>query len=126
MKRVEVHSYPVSIFIATGFATPEQTRRICRDFCDNVGLCVTVTETHYCYTGDEEAGVIVGMINYPRFPSTPESIWSRAEALGERLCAGLRQQSYTIQAPDKTVWFSHRPEDNAPAPDRLQGEDVGV
>lgn len=107
MKRVEAPSYPVSIFIAGNVFEAET---ICLAYCDEVGLCVTVTETHYCYTGGEEAGVIVGLINYPRFPSTPEAIWARAEALGERLCAGLHQQSYTIQAPDKTVWFSHRPE----------------
>lgn len=110
MKRASVPSYPVSIFMATGYATREQTRRLIRDHCDAVGLCVTVTETTYCYTGGEEAGVIVGLINYPRFPSTPEAIWQRAEDLAARLCAGLNQQSYTIQALDKTEWFSHRPE----------------
>lgn len=109
MKRAEVLSYPVSIFIA-GSAFEAET--LCLDFCDEVGLCVTVTETTYCYTGGEEAGVIVGLINYPRFPSTPEAIWQRAEQIAARLCAGLKQQSYTIQAPDKTVWFSHRQEDN--------------
>jgi hypothetical protein len=110
MKRVEVPSYPVSIFIATGFARPDQVRRMVRDHCDNVGLCVTVTETRYCYTRGEESGVIVGLINYPRFPSSPATIWQRAEELAAELCTGLNQQSYTIQAPDKTVWFSHRKE----------------
>jgi hypothetical protein len=112
MKRVEVASYPVSIFIA---GSVWEAETICRDYCDEVGFCVTVTETTFCYTGGEEAGVIVGLINYPRFPSTPEAIWQRAEALGALLCAGLKQQSYTIQAPDRTVWFSHRDED-APQP----------
>ncbi len=110
MRRVEAPSYPVSIFIAGSAFDAES---LCLDFCDEVGLCVTVTETVYCYTGGEEAGVIVGLINYPRFPSTPSAIWQRAEELAARLCAGLKQQSYTIQAPDKTVWFSHRPEDAA-------------
>lgn len=112
MKRVEVASYPVSIFIA---GTVWEAETACLDYCDRVGLCVTVTETIYCYTGGEEAGVIVGLINYPRFPSTPEAIWARAEELAADLCERLRQQSYTIQAPDRTVWISHRPED-APCP----------
>lgn len=110
MKRVEVPSYPVSIFIA-GNAKEASLRA--RGYCDDVGLCVTVTETRYMFTGDMEFGVIVGLINYPRFPNDPETIWAHAEALGERLCRGLQQESYTIQAPDKTVWFSHRAEDNA-------------
>jgi hypothetical protein len=33
--------------------------------------------------------------------------------LAERLRTEANQQSYTIQALDKTVWFSHRPEDPA-------------
>lgn len=108
MKRVEIPSYPVSIFIA-GRAMEAET--ICLDYCDRVGLCVTVTETTYCFTGGEEAGVIIGLINYPRFPSTPEAIWAHAETLAERLRQEAGQDSYTIQAPDKTVWFSHRAED---------------
>lgn len=110
MTRVEAHSYPVSIFVA---GSPMEAETLCLDYCDRTGFCVTVTETTYCYTGGEEAGVIVGLINYPRFPSTPEQIWQRAEELAAELCAGLKQQSYSIQAPDKTVWFSHRESDNA-------------
>lgn len=108
MKRVVVSSYPVSIFIA---GEPWRAQQICRDFCDAVGLCVTVTETAYCFTGGREQGVIVGLINYPRFPAGPTSIWERAEQLASVLCERLAQQSYTIQAPDKTVWISHREAD---------------
>ena len=113
MKRVEVATYPVSIFIATGFARIEHVQKFCREHCDEHGLCVTITPTQYCYTGGEEAGVIVGLINYPRFPSSPVAIWQRAEQLGAVLREQLKQESYTIQAPDKTVWFSHRSEDAA-------------
>jgi len=105
MKRVETLSYPVSIFIA---GSPSQARSICAEHCDKVGLCVTVTETDYVYTGGVEGGVIVGLINYPRFPAEPREIWNRAEALGHKLREGLFQESFTIQAPDKTVWFSWR------------------
>ena len=104
MTRVEVASYPISLFIAGDVWQAETT---CLEYCDVVGLCVTVTETTYCYTGGEEAGVIVGLIHYPRFPSTPAAIWAHGEALGAKLRDALGQQSYTIQAPDRTVWFSH-------------------
>ena len=76
-------------------------------------FCVTVTPTTYVYTGGEEDGMIVGLINYPRFPASPDNLWERAEDIGDALRTALGQQSYTIQAPDKTVWFSHRPEDVA-------------
>lgn len=105
MKRVEAPSYPVSIFIG---GNPKEAMLRCRGYCDDVGLCVTITETKYVYTGGLTFGIIVGLINYPRFPLIPEAIWAHAEALGVRLCKGLGQESYTIQAPDKTVWFSDR------------------
>jgi hypothetical protein len=97
-------SHPVSIFIA---GDPGHAKRICREHCDQVGLCVTVTPTTYVYTGGEELGVIVGLINYPRFPSSSADIWQRAEALALH----LRVRSFTLQAPDKTVWYSWRAED---------------
>lgn len=58
-------SYPVSIFMAGDY---NAAREICRAYCDEVGYCVTVTPTSYVYTGGEESGFIVGLINYPRFP----------------------------------------------------------
>ena len=105
MIRKECPSYPVSIFMA---GSPKDAHLWCRGYCDDVGLCVTVTETRYVWTGGFAFGFIVGLINYPRFPLSPEQIWSHAEAIGELLCRKLEQDSYSIQAPDKTVWFSHR------------------
>lgn len=110
MKRVLVPSYPVSIFIA---GDADAAYYPCREYCDRVGLCVTLTATDYIYQGGFERGVIVGLVNYPRFPKEPDAIWSQSETLAALLCERLGQQSYTIQAPDKTVWFSHRAEDAA-------------
>jgi ferredoxin len=105
MRRVETLSYPVQIFVA-GDAASALT--ICRAYCDAVGLCVTVTPTLYAYTGGDEAGVIVGLINYGRFPSEPQAIFARARELARKLIDGLGQESATIQAPDKTLWISFR------------------
>jgi hypothetical protein len=105
MTRAEVLSYPVSIFIAGDVQAAET---ICRAYCNDVGLCVTVTPTNYIYSGGSQSGVVVGLINYPRFPADPSQIWAKAETLGEWLRDGLYQESFTIQAPDKTVRFSWR------------------
>lgn len=118
MKRAEVHSYPVSIFIGGDGGEAE---RLCREYCDNVGLCVTVMRTSYVYTGGETQGVIVGLINYPRFPSSSAAIWAHAEVLAERLREGLEQESYTIQAQDRTVWLSTRAPDRSPEGQDPQG-----
>lgn len=103
-----VESYPVSIFIGGRAGDIEDH---CRTYCDEVGLCVTCTPTTFVYTDGETEGYIVGLINYPRFPSSPEVIWTHAEALAARLRIEVDQQSYTIQAPDKTVFYSHREQD---------------
>ena len=105
MITAEAPSYPISIFMA---GSVWEAETICRNYCDAVGYCVTVTETNYVYRDGEETGVIVGLINYPRFPSEPAAMWKHATELAAKLCEGLEQESYTIQAPDKTVWFSHR------------------
>lgn len=98
-------SYPVSIFMAGDY---DAARQICRAYCDEVGFCVTVTRTSYVYTGGEEVGFIVGLINYPRFPASPFEIASHAVRLADRLREELGQESYSIQYPDKTVFHSWR------------------
>ena len=102
-------SYPVSIFIA---GSTTHADAICREYCDAVGFCVTVTQTNYVYTNGEETGIIVGLINYPRFPSTPDEITAHAFTLGDMLRERLGQQSYSVQTPDLTVWRSWRQEND--------------
>jgi len=107
MKTVETASYPVQIWIAGDHA---KALEFCRAYCDETGFCVTVTPTTYAYTGGQEAGVVVGLINYGRFPSEPAAIFARAKELTLKLIEGLGQQSATIQAPDKTLLISFRDE----------------
>ncbi|TPK14135.1 hypothetical protein [Mesorhizobium sp. B2-5-11] len=93
------------IFIAGDF---DQARQSCRNYCFGIGLCVTVEPVSYIYTGGEEAGVRVGLINYPRFPSDPEKLRLRAGELAHQLMHDLFQHSYSIVGPDETEWFSRR------------------
>ena len=87
--------------------------RVCREYCLEVGLCVSVTPTQYVYTGGQEAGFIVGLINYPRFPLLPGAIDERAVALGMRLMVALCQLSFTVEMPSTTRWYSRRQEATA-------------
>jgi hypothetical protein len=104
---INSESYAVSIFIA---GDHERAKQICREWCFNIGGCVTVTPTTYIYTGGEESGVIVGFINYPRFPTTPDDLLTKARQLADGLMHGLCQHSYSIQTPETTYWHSRRPE----------------
>lgn len=86
----------------------ELAKQVCREFCFEVGLCVTVEPTLYVYTGGEESGFRIGLINYPRFPSTAGEIQEKAEALADRLRGRLCQHSYTIMTPTGTHWRTRR------------------
>jgi hypothetical protein len=105
MRAAETSSYPVQIWLAGDHA---KAIELCRAYCDETGFCVTVTPTTYVYTGGQDAGVCIGLINYGRFPSEPAAIFARAKELAKRLIAGLRQESASIQALDKTLWISFR------------------
>ncbi|MGV8955741.1 MAG: hypothetical protein ACOH2M_31900 [Cypionkella sp.] len=101
------------IFIA---GDADQAKQVCREHCFAVGLCVTVEPVSYIYTGGEEAGIRVGLINYPRFPTTFQALKNRADALGLLLMERLLQHSFCVIGPGETTWYSRRPEDSDPTP----------
>jgi hypothetical protein len=70
------------IFMAGDLA---QAKQVCREYCFNVGLCVTVEPLAFIYTGGEESGFRVGLINYPRFPTTAEALHQHATELADLL-----------------------------------------
>ena len=68
-------SFYANIWIAGSAADAE---RLCRDYCNRVGLCVTVTPTVFIYTGGAQSGVLVRLFNYPKFPAERDSIRDKA------------------------------------------------
>jgi hypothetical protein len=94
----------------------EQAKQVCREYCYDVGLCVHVEPVCYIYTGGEESGFKVGLINYPRFPSDRADLELKASRLAELLVQRLRQHSYSIVGPNETVWVSRRPADQIQPP----------
>ena len=93
------------IFMAGDIA---QAKQVCREYCFEVGLCVTIEPTDYIYTGGEETGFRIGLINYPRFPSDVSGLEARAQRLATAVMERLCQHSYSIVGPTETVWFSRR------------------
>jgi hypothetical protein len=94
------------IFMAGDLA---QAKQMCREYCFAIGLCVTIEPTTYIYTGGEEEGFRIGLINYPRFPGTEDSLRARANELADLLMKRLCQHSYSIVGPRETEWVSRRP-----------------
>ena len=98
-------TYWANIYVA---GDREVSERVCREYCLKIGLCVTVTDCNYIYTGGAEKGIKVGLIAYPPFPETTEQIFNKAKGLALELAEINSQWSCTIQAKDKTVFFSRR------------------
>lgn len=101
-------AFSVKIYIAGPIDVAKQ---ILRRECMRVGLCVTIEPTTYIYTGGEESGYVVGLINYPRFPKETTEITQRASGLGRILMEETHQQSFTVVTPEESIFVSRRSED---------------
>lgn len=103
----ETPTYWAKIYIAGPIDVAKQ---ILREECKHAGLCVTIEPTTFIYTGGEEEGYVVGLINYPRFPKADQDIWNRAYRIANLLRQKTFQDSVLLQDPSNTVWISDREE----------------
>jgi len=89
----------------------DDARRVCRKACSENGACYSITKMDYIYSGGEESGFVVNLINYPRFPRTYDSLLIEAKQLANRLSIDLCQGSYTITTTNgnENIFFSRRP-----------------
>lgn len=98
-------TYAVKLYLAGPI---EVAKQVIRQEVLREGLCVTIEPTLFLYTGGEETGYVVGLVNYPRFPSDPEAIRERARGLMHRLLEATFQHSALMVANDVTEWISKR------------------
>ncbi len=101
-------SCPIKIYIAGDY---DKAIKSTKEYCDETGYCVTVTPTVYVHTGGLPSGVIVGLINYPRFPQPADAILERAVVIAKKLRIDLDQESFSIETPNDTIWYSYRKDD---------------
>ena len=70
---------------------------------------MTFTETLFIYSDDGlnsyngEPGVIIGLINYPRYPDSPEEIRRKTIELAQILKRKCGQKRLSIMFPDTTI-----------------------
>lgn len=84
----------------------EVAKQVCRRECWREGLCVTIEPTTYVYTGGEEQGYVVGLLNYPRYLNDPDFIMARARKLALELMAETCQASVLLVTPHETIWLA--------------------
>ena len=111
MKITESYNVQIWVGLRAGYSARihplDDVRNICDRFVNSVKDCVTITPTEFRYVDGMEPGVIVGYINYPRFPRKPEEIEDRAIQLAEELMVGLEQNSVTVTTPTQTYMLSN-------------------
>ena len=100
-KRTTVPTFTATIY--TGAHKGIEARSIIQRYVDEVGLCLTITETEFIYTGGHEKGYAVGLINYPRFSAEPRDIKKKALCLAHRLRKGLGQTRVSVVCSDETI-----------------------
>lgn len=87
--------------------TLNDVRSICDDWVNDIKDCVSITPTEYRYVNGSEPGVIVGYIQYPRFPRSEKEIKDRALKLAERLMIGLNQYRVTVVTPTESIMLEN-------------------
>jgi hypothetical protein len=80
-----------------------ELRLLIQDYVDKIGLCVSLTATEFIYSNGLELGVIIGLINYPRFPSDADTIYKRALHLAEYLRVSFGQLRVSVVCGTETV-----------------------
>jgi hypothetical protein len=88
----------------------DEVETLIQKWVDKLGMCVTVTPTKFVYTGGSEPGLIVGFINYPRFPTEEWKIQENALNLAQILLRECKQMRVSVVFPHKTIMLSNEME----------------
>jgi len=80
-----------------------EAKDICQEYCNSVGLGLTIKPTHFGYKDGEEPGVEIGLINYPRFPKQDIEIKNISLELATKLKEHFKQIRVSIVFTDETI-----------------------
>ncbi len=105
MRKEIADTYVIKLYLSGPI---EVAKQIIRAETLKVGLCVTIEPTTFIYTGGEETGYVVGLLNYPRFPQEKSYHDAIAEDLMKKLLEGTYQQSALMVTPEKSIWITTR------------------
>jgi len=78
----------------------------CSKFCQH-GFCVSVQASTFVYTGGQQSGASVGLINYPKFPKTGAEIDAAALSLAHFLLRETMQKSCSVVTPAITYYLEN-------------------
>ena len=87
--------------------TIDEVREACDEWVNKTKDCVTITPTEFRYVNGNEPGVVIGFINYPRFPR--RRLWIRRKALwlAEELMEKMEQNRVTVTTPFRSYMLEN-------------------
>lgn len=104
------NTYWVKIYLSGPI---EVAKQILREYCLAKGFCVTIEPTTFIYTGGEEGGYVVGLLNYPRFPMSSSDLNDAARNLALLLLDKTFQHSALVVDSLGTIWYTKRDQNGA-------------
>jgi hypothetical protein len=100
---MQLPTYQIKIYLSGSI---EVAKQVIREHVLENPLCVTIKPTTFIYTGGEEQGYVVGLLNYPRFPTPPNELNVRADMLAELLLVKTFQRSALVVKPELTTYIT--------------------
>lgn len=98
-ENMTIPTHQIKIYLSGSI---EVAKQVIREHLLDHPLCVTIDPTTFIYVGGEEAGYVVGLLNYPRFQTPPNELNVRAAMLAELLLKKTFQRSALIVRPETT------------------------
>lgn len=100
MRRYAVDIY-LGLGVKDGLLNTDHVKRVIKKFCDDEKIGLSYHANFFIYPNGEEPGLVLHLINYPRFPDTNENILKKAVKLAEMLKKECEQERVIIETPDE-------------------------
>ena len=76
---------------------------VCYNYCQQAKMGLMVFDTSFMYPGGQEAGLVISIANYPRYPTENSTVLQHALAIAEELMRVLDQERLTVvEIPGET------------------------
>lgn len=107
MKRLDTFTANIYLGLRHGYSdtisSVDEVRIWLQSFCNTIKVGVTLTPTEFIYVDGREPGVIIGLINYPRFPRSEEDIKAIAIGMTKGLMESFHQERISIVFSNETI-----------------------
>lgn len=110
-KIVETYQVTIALGLKEGYTGKQHTldniTEFVLRFCTDNKLGVTITPTRFVYVNGWEDGVLIGIINYPRFPKPILEIKQTAISLAMKCMRRFKQHRVSVITPNKTIMLEN-------------------